>query len=82
MTKKLTFLHKNEEELRAESLTQIYSITDMLAHLTMIEGCMDVIFALLPDKTKRDKDLLALGNLGIRIFNAFASSTKLMLSGY
>jgi hypothetical protein len=48
----------------------------------MIEGCMDVIFALLPDKTKRDKDLLALGNLGIRIFNAFASSTKLMLSGY
>lgn len=78
----LTRLHDNEEVLRAESLRRIGELPDLAAHLLIIERAMDLIFALLPSTAVTDEDELHLGNLGIRCFNALASSLKLMLGGY
>lgn len=78
----LTRLHNNEETLRAESLRRIAELPDLAAHLHIIERVMDLIFALLPSTEVTDEDELHLGNLGIRCFNAIASSLKLMLGGY
>jgi hypothetical protein len=78
----LALLHQGEEALRAQSLSIITSQPDLFAHLTMIERCMDLIHVLLPDTSVRDDDQLTVGNLGIRVFNALASSLKLSLSGY
>lgn len=78
----LSALHRGEEELRAESLRRIAELPDMAAHLHLIERTMDLIYALLPSTEVTDEEELHLGNLGIRCFNALASSLKLMLSGY
>ncbi len=77
-----TRLHDNEEKLREESLRRIGELPDLAAHLHIIERAMDLIFALLPSTEVTDEDELHLGNLGIRCFNALASSLKLMLGGY
>ncbi len=78
----LELLHSGEEALRAESLRRIATLPVMATHLSMIEHCLNLIYALLPSTAVLDKDQLALGNLGIRIFNAVAVSLKLLLSGY
>jgi hypothetical protein len=78
----LTRLHHDEEKLRVESLRRIEQLPDLAAHLHIIERAMNLIFALLPSVEVTDEDELHLGNLGIRCFNALASSLKLMLGGY
>lgn len=78
----LTRLHENEERLRTESLRRIRELPDLAAHMHIIERAMDLIFALLPSIEVTDEDELHLGNLGVRCFNALASSLKLMLGGY
>jgi hypothetical protein len=79
---KINNLHRGEEKLRQESLRRIGQSSDLTAHLHVIERAMDMIYALLPTTAVTDEDQLALGNLGIRCFNALASSLKLMFSGY
>lgn len=75
-------LHEGEETLRADSLRRIAEMPEIAAHLGMIEQSMNLIHALLPSTAIKDEDQLALGNLGIRCFNALASCLKLTLSGY
>ena len=79
---KLALLHSGEEALRAKSLARIAEHPDMAAHLAMIGRCMDLIYALLPSVKVQDANQLALGNMGIRVFNALAASIKLMMAGY
>lgn len=75
-------LHAGEEKLRVEALRRIAEQPDLTMHLAMVERSMDLIHALLPSTAVKDANQLALGNLGIRIFNAIAVALKLLLSGY
>jgi hypothetical protein len=78
----IALLHTGEETLRVEALRRIAEMPDMLAHLKMVESGMDVVHSLLPSTAVQDESQLALGNLGIRVFNAVAVALKLLLSGY
>ncbi len=82
MTDKIHQLHIGEERIRSESLRRSAACSNLSAHLELLESSMDVIYVLLPLKGDEDADRSALGNLGIRMFNALAASLKLLLSGY
>ncbi|MEY9180357.1 hypothetical protein ABIG06_002279 [Bradyrhizobium sp. USDA 326] len=73
-------LHEAEELLRAKSL-EIIRDNDLQAHLAIVELAMDLADILRQFPTD-DEDLKVIQILGMRTFNAFASSLKLALSGY
>lgn len=73
-------LHHAEQELRDQSL-EIIRHNDLGLHLMVVELAMDVADTLRKFPT-HDEDLKVGQMLGMRIFNAFASSLKLALSGY
>lgn len=77
----LVSLHKGEEFLRGKSLEAIRNDEKLLLHLEIVEGAMDLLDVLRQVPTD-DEDLKVIQALGLRQFNAFASATKLMLSGY
>ncbi len=70
-----------EDTLRAESLALIQSDARLALHLDVISHVMDLVDVLRQFPTE-DDDLKVIQVLGMRIFNAFASSIKLVLSGY
>jgi hypothetical protein len=74
-------LHNAEEQLRAKSLACIAADKDMLLHLHIIEAAMDICDVLRQLQTD-DENLKVIQVLGMRMFNAFASSMKLIKSGY
>ncbi|QIO30956.1 hypothetical protein [Bradyrhizobium sp. 1(2017)] len=73
-------LHEAEELLRGKSL-DIIRDNDLKAHLAIVELAMDLADILRQFPTD-DEDLKVVQLLGMRTFNAFASSLKLALSGY
>lgn len=77
----LKLLHEGEEELFLKSAAVISADARLLLHLHIIESAMDMldIFRQFPTD---DEDLKVTQVLGMRMFNAFASSLKLMLTGY
>jgi hypothetical protein len=76
----LQSLHGAEQSLRDKSLELIRD-NGLGVHLIVIELAMDVADILRKFPTA-DEDLKVAQMLGMRIFNAFASSLKLALSGY
>jgi hypothetical protein len=72
-------LHDAEQSLRDKSLELIRD-NDSGSHLTVVERAMDLADLLRQFPTD-DEDLKVAQILGMRIFNAFASSLKLALSG-
>ncbi|MCV0371843.1 hypothetical protein [Filomicrobium sp.] len=77
----LVSLHRGEEFLRRKSIEAIQANTKLLLHIEIVECAMDVLDALRTYPTD-DEDLKVIQVLGMRQFNALASATKLMLSGY
>ncbi|WP_088343916.1 MULTISPECIES: hypothetical protein [Rhodomicrobium] len=77
----LVLLHQGEEFLRAKSIGVIQADAKLLLHLSTVEHAMDVLDVFRQIKTD-DEDLKVIQVLGMRQFNAFASATKLLLSGY
>ena len=74
-------LYAGEEDLRAKALALIEADACLALHLDITERVMD-LFDILRQFQTEDEDLKVIQVLGIRMFNAFASAIKLMLSGY
>jgi hypothetical protein len=74
--------HAHEEKLRAETMALIEADAAMRMRFSLVEKALSLIFAYTHDHTARSDDELTVQMLGIRIFNAAASSIKLALSGY
>lgn len=73
-------LHNGELSLREKSL-EVIREKDLGPHLRVVELAMDVADLLRKFPTD-DEDLKVVQILGMRMFNAFASSLMLALSGY
>lgn len=73
-------LHDAEQVLRDKALDIIHG-DDLGLHLAIVELAMDLADTLRQFPTD-DEDLKVAQVLGMRTFNAFASSLKLALSGY
>lgn len=77
----LSRLHAREEALRCEALPRIAGDSGLSLHVTVVEQAMDIA-DLLRQVPTDDEDLKGVQMLGMRLFNAFAASLKLALSGY
>lgn len=67
--------------MRAQSMLAIESNEDQLLHLDIIEAAMEICEVLRQFRTE-DEDLKVVQLFGMRMFNAFAASIKLIMSGY
>ncbi len=74
-------LHKGEELLRQKALNLITSDADLVLHINIVQQTMDMANMLRQFKTE-DEDLKVIQIFGMRIFNAFAASIKLVMVGY
>jgi hypothetical protein len=77
----LASLHAGEETLRTKAVQLIEGDPSLVLHLRIIESTMEVAHSLGQFKND-DKDMREIQVLGMRVFNAFASSLKLALAGY
>lgn len=77
----LTRLYADEESLREKALDLIVRDERLQLHLGVVEAAMDVADMLRQFPTN-DEDVKVIQLLGMRSFNAFAASVKLVLSGY
>lgn len=77
----LMSLHAGEEFLREKALDLLASDKGLQLHLTIVEAAMDLADVLRQFPTD-DEDLKVIQLLGMRTFNAFGASVKLVLSGY
>ena len=82
LPEKLKNLSKEEEKIKASSITLLKSDEISDRRLTAYEQAMDVVFSLVKDHKNRTDDELTIQYVGIRLFNALAVSLRLMLSGY
>lgn len=78
---KFDSLHTSEELLRQKAQAIVSKSTDYQLHLSVAAAAMDVT-DLLRHFGNDDQDFRAVQMLGMRVFNAFASSIKLSFSGY
>lgn len=77
----LECLHDAEEQLR-EKATKVVKVDSKLQlHLVLVERAMDLADMLRQFETD-DEDLKVVQVLGMRTFNAFGASLKLVFSGY
>jgi hypothetical protein len=77
----LASLHAEEETLRTKAVQLIEGDPNLVLHLRIIESAMDVADTLRQFDSE-DENMRVIQIFGMRIFNAFASSLKLTLSGY
>ena len=77
----LVRLHEGEEQLREKALSLVAEDDRLTLHLGVTEAVMDMLDVLRQFETE-DEDLKAVKMLSLRLFNAFAASVKLALSGY
>jgi hypothetical protein len=78
----LSALHDHEEKLSAQSLAAIKADAALSEHWLLVAEAMNVIYVFTHDYKPGSEDGLTLQYLGIRLFNAGATSIKLALSGY
>ncbi|MEO1018068.1 MAG: hypothetical protein AAFY56_10285 [Pseudomonadota bacterium] len=74
-------LFQFEEEVRATSVTLIAQDPDLQLHLDLVEATMNVADTLRQCPTQ-DDDFAVVQVLAMRLFNGFAASLKLVVSGY
>jgi hypothetical protein len=75
-------LHSGEENLRVKSISWIEQDVKLLRHAKMVECAMNLFDVFIKHHVHANKDELIVQCLGIRLFNDFSSSIKLLLSGY
>lgn len=78
---RLARLHAGEEFLRKKALDILANDDRLKLHLGVVEAAMDLADMLRQVPTD-DEDLKVIQLLGMRTFNAFGASVKLVLSGY
>lgn len=78
---RLDALHDGEQELRARSCAIIAKDPKLFLHMEVTQAVMDLLDQFRQYPTE-DEDLKVVQALGLRAFNALASSIKLTLSGY
>ena len=81
MPDNLLSLHNQEEELRRKAAAIIEGNNRLALHLSVIEHAMDLA-DILRQYPAEEEDMKVVQVLGMRIFNAFGASLKLVLSGY
>jgi hypothetical protein len=81
-TDNLITLHAEEERLRGYHLALVAGNEELRDHIHMIREAMNMLWVLTHDYTRKNDDELTMQFLGIRLFNAAASSIKLAHSGY
>jgi len=74
-------LHESEEFLYEKAVGLIEADPRLLLHATVIEQAMDLLDTFRQFHT-HDEDLKVIQMLGLRLFNALASSARLLLGGY
>lgn len=74
-------LHDGEEFLHIKAIELIEADPRLLLHAKIIEQAMDVLDTFRQFHTD-DEDLKVIQMLGLRLFNALASSARLLLGGY
>lgn len=74
-------LHEGEEFLHLKAIELIEVDPRLLLHVTVIEQTMDLLDTFRQFETD-DEDFKAIQMLGLRLFNALASSVRLLLAGY
>src|SRR5438046_7235446 len=77
----LASLHNAEEQLRQKARCMIANDPRLLQHLALTQAAMDLADTLRQFGTS-DENLKVAQVLGMRTFNAFGASIKLVLSGY
>lgn len=80
LLEKLTNLNNEEELNREKSLNMIKASDEFQLHIDSIEKSMDLLHYFVMNSTEENEQTIRL--LGIRLFNASASSLKLLLAGY
>jgi hypothetical protein len=78
----LLVTHDHEEKLRVQSMELIGHDLELNKRLATIEGAMALIVGFTVDHQSKTADQRTIQLVGIRLFNAAASATKLALSGY
>jgi len=78
----MLYLHDGEEELRRKALALVRAEAAMQAHLAITECAMNLLDVFVRLQVEDTDDGRAIQHLAIRVFNGFASSWKLMASGY
>jgi hypothetical protein len=78
---KLIGLHHCEEQLREKAVDLVQGDQRLQLHLATIEATMDLADVFRQFDTS-DEDLRVIKILGMRTFNAFGASLKLVFSGY
>lgn len=81
-TDNLHTLHSQEEAVRAQSLAAIGTDGALKDHWTIISEAMNAVYAFSHDHKHQSDSELTLQMLGIRLFNAAATSIKLGQAGY
>lgn len=74
-------LHQYEEDLRHKAVSLVQESEQLRLHLSVIEKTMDLA-DMLRQAPNEDEDFKVIRLLSMRVFNAFAASIKLSLSGY
>jgi len=82
LSENLKSLHQEEARLRAITLEFIDENQKLEFELDVIHQCLDHLFAIVNGHVHRNEDELTIQRLGIRLFNAGASSLKAAFSGY
>ncbi len=77
----LGLLHEHEQTLHTEAVRRVGVLPNLVLHFELAEAAMDLL-DLYRQQPSEDEDVRALQALGCRVFNAFASATTLMLTGY
>src|ERR1700722_3214902 len=77
----LVSLHHSEEQLRQKGFAVVESDQRLQLHLATVEAAMDLADVFRQFDTS-DEDLRVIKILGMRAFNAFGASLKLVFSGY
>ena len=78
-TENLRALHAHEEEIRAKSLAAIERHPALRDHWAIVAEAVNIIYAVSHDYEHQSDDELTLQFLGIRQFNAAATTIKLAL---
>lgn len=78
----LESIHKNEEELRTQSILQINADSKLKDQFDIIHKSLNLVFDLTTAYKHESADELTLQYLGIRLFNSTVTSIKLLLAGY
>jgi hypothetical protein len=81
-TDNLHTLHRQEEELREQSLSFIQSHENLRDHWALVSEAMNLFYAFSHDHEHGSGDELTLQYIGVRLFNAASASIKLAMSGY